>query len=121
MASGTKDDPWVLKTPPGTSDYTMYRDDEADPALIVCQVGSTKLTYQARAIEDLAAWLRKPGRLGIARFRRRGQGPRSRDSRGVRAFGPRTLWAAGTACGRATAAASACICHHCSKSLVWPK
>lgn len=61
MASGTKDDPWALKTPPGTSGYTMYRDDEADPALIVCQVGSTKLTYQARAIEDLAAWLRKQG------------------------------------------------------------
>jgi hypothetical protein len=61
MASGTKDDPWALKTPPGTSGYTMYRDDEADPALIVCQVGSTKLTYQARAIEDLAAWLRQQG------------------------------------------------------------
>ena len=22
-ATGTKDDPWVLKTPPGTSDYTI--------------------------------------------------------------------------------------------------
>jgi hypothetical protein len=59
MAAGTKDDPWVLKTPPGTSEYTMYRDDEADPALLVCQVGSTRLTYQARAVEDLAAWLRE--------------------------------------------------------------
>ena len=29
--SGTKDDPWVLKTPPGTSEYQMYRDDAADP------------------------------------------------------------------------------------------
>jgi hypothetical protein len=61
MASGTKEEPWSLKTPPGTSEYTMYRDDEADPALIVCQVGSTKLTYQARAIEDLAAWLAEQG------------------------------------------------------------
>ena len=58
MAAGTKDDPWVLKTPPGTSEYSMYRDDEADPAIIVCQVGSTKLTYRARAVDDLAAWLR---------------------------------------------------------------
>jgi hypothetical protein len=58
VAAGTKDDPWVLKTPPGTSEYTMYRDDEADPAIVICQVGSTKLSYQARAIEDLAAWLR---------------------------------------------------------------
>ena len=53
--SGTKDDPWVLKTPPGTSDYTMYRDADQ----IVCMVGSTKLTYQARAIDDLHAWLKQ--------------------------------------------------------------
>jgi hypothetical protein len=39
----------------------MYRDDESDPALLVCQVGSTKLTYQARAIEDLAGWLKGQG------------------------------------------------------------
>ena len=41
--SGTKDDPWVLKTPPGSSEYTMYRDEEADPPTIVCRVGSTTL------------------------------------------------------------------------------
>ena len=55
--TGTKDDPWVLKTPPGSSDYTMYRDGDQ----IVCMVGSTKLTYQARAIEDLHAWLKAQG------------------------------------------------------------
>jgi hypothetical protein len=59
MAAGTKDDPWVLRTPPGSSEYTMYRDEAADPPVIVCQVGSTKLTYQARAVEDLHAWLRE--------------------------------------------------------------
>jgi len=57
MASGTKEDPWVLKTPPGASEYTMYKDEGADPPSLVCQVGSTKLTYQLRAIEDLHAWL----------------------------------------------------------------
>ena len=56
--SGTRDDPWVLKTPPGTSDYTMYRDDTSHPPTIVCQVGGTKLLYAARAIDDLHAWLR---------------------------------------------------------------
>lgn len=61
MATGTADDPWVLKTPPGSSEYTMYRDDSVDPALIVCQVGSTKLTYLARAIDDLHAWLVQQG------------------------------------------------------------
>jgi len=61
MAAGTKDDPWVLRTPPGSSEYTMYRDEAADPPTLVCQVGSTKLTYQLRAIEDLHAWLREQG------------------------------------------------------------
>ena len=57
MNEGTKDDPWVLKTPPGTSEYTMYRDEETDPPAIVCQVGKTRLGYQLRAIEDLHAML----------------------------------------------------------------
>ena len=57
--SGTKVDPWVLRTPPGSSQYTMYRDEEADPPALVCQVGGTKLTYQLRAIDDLHAWLRE--------------------------------------------------------------
>jgi len=61
MASGTKEDPWVLKTPPGSSEYTMYKDERAEPAVIVCQVGSTKLTYDLRAIEDLHAWLTEQG------------------------------------------------------------
>jgi hypothetical protein len=39
----------------------MYRDDEADPPTIVCQVGSTTLKYDARAIDDLHAWLKKQG------------------------------------------------------------
>ena len=61
MASGTKEDPWVLKTPPGASEYTMYKDEGADPPSLVCQVGSTKLTYRLRAIEDLHAWLLEQG------------------------------------------------------------
>jgi hypothetical protein len=55
--SGTKDDPWVLSTPPGGSQYEMYRDDE----VLVCQVGSTRLSYQARCIDDLHAMLKKHG------------------------------------------------------------
>ena len=30
--NGTKDDPWVLRTPPGQSKYLAYRDADADPA-----------------------------------------------------------------------------------------
>jgi hypothetical protein len=61
MTAGTKADPWVLKTAPGTSEYTMYRDEQADPAALVCQVGSTRLTYRLRAVEDLHAWLVERG------------------------------------------------------------
>jgi hypothetical protein len=61
MADGTKDDPWELRTPPGSSAYTMYRDVEADPPALVCQVGSTTLRYHLRAVEDLHAWLREQG------------------------------------------------------------
>src|SRR4051812_48655455 len=56
--TGSKEDPWVLMTPPGTSEYRMYRDDDADPPELVCQVGSTTLRYLARCIDDVAAMLR---------------------------------------------------------------
>ena len=46
---------------PGSSTYTMYRDDEADPPVLVCQVGSTTLKYHASAVDDLHAWLREQG------------------------------------------------------------
>ncbi len=58
---GTAEDPWVLTTPPGSSEYRMYRDDSLDPPLLVCQVGSTRLTYLARVVDDLHAMLRDAG------------------------------------------------------------
>lgn len=61
MANGTREDPWVLKTAPGTSEYTMYRDPAATPPSLVCQVGSTKLSYHLSAVDDLQEWLRKEG------------------------------------------------------------
>ncbi|HEY8807123.1 MAG TPA: hypothetical protein VIN70_06025 [Candidatus Limnocylindria bacterium] len=59
--SGTKEKPWKLKTPSGSSEYVMYRDDASDPLSIVGVVGKTELRYQARAIEDLHAMLKKHG------------------------------------------------------------
>lgn len=61
MSQGTKEDPWRLTTPPGTSEYSMYRDPDADPPALVCQVGSTRLKYHLRAIEDLHTWLVEQG------------------------------------------------------------
>ncbi|HYP61474.1 MAG TPA: hypothetical protein VEQ36_13680 [Thermomicrobiales bacterium] len=56
---GTRANPWRLKTPPGTSEYEMYRDESADPATLVCVVGTTTLGYQLRSIEDLHAMLKE--------------------------------------------------------------
>jgi hypothetical protein len=50
IGTGTKDDPWQLKTAPGTSDYQMWRDESADPPALVCQVGSTQLRYHLHAM-----------------------------------------------------------------------
>jgi hypothetical protein len=59
--NGTKESPWVLKTPPGTSEYMMYRDEAANPPALVCVVGKTELRYHLRCIEDLHAMLKKHG------------------------------------------------------------
>lgn len=61
MASGTKADPWNLKTPPGTSGYQMYRDESGELPTLVCVVGTTTLGYQFRCIEDLHAMLKEHG------------------------------------------------------------
>ena len=59
--SGTKADPWQLKTPPGTSEFQMWLDETSDPPAIICQVGGTQLKYQKRAIDDLNAMLKANG------------------------------------------------------------
>jgi hypothetical protein len=55
--SGTKEDPWVLRTPPGSSEYRMWRDPDADPPALVGEAGETQLRYRLRAIDDLHAML----------------------------------------------------------------
>jgi hypothetical protein len=59
--NGTAADPWVLLTPPGTSEYKIYRDESADPPALVCIVGTTKLSYHLRALDDLHAMLKEHG------------------------------------------------------------
>ena len=61
MAMGTANDPWILKTPPGTSEYKMYCDETSNPPALVCIVGTTKLSDQLRCIEDLHAMLKQHG------------------------------------------------------------
>ncbi len=58
QGNGTKEDPWILRTPPGTSEFEAYRDAAADPPALVVQVGGTQLRYHLRCIDDLHAMLR---------------------------------------------------------------
>ena len=59
--SGTREDPWVLSTPPGKSQYEAYEDPAADPPALVVVVGSTELRYHLRCITDLHEMLRAHG------------------------------------------------------------
>jgi len=59
--TGTREDPWALKTPPGTSGYQMWRDESAAPPMLVCRVGKTTLGYQLRCLDDLHAMLKEHG------------------------------------------------------------
>ncbi|MBL8015948.1 MAG: hypothetical protein JNK43_01655 [Ignavibacteria bacterium] len=58
---GTKESPWKLKTPPGTSEYEMYKDVKDGTEVIVCTVGKTVLLYDARCLKDLHDMLKKHG------------------------------------------------------------
>jgi hypothetical protein len=59
--SGTPEDPWLLTTPPGKSEFTAFRDELADPPALVVRVGSTELRYHLSCIEDLHAMLIEHG------------------------------------------------------------
>ncbi|MGE3958153.1 MAG: DUF6855 family protein [Vicinamibacterales bacterium] len=59
--TGTADDPWILKTPSQTSDYQAWKDESLDPPALVVQVGSTRLSYRLRALDDLAGMLEAHG------------------------------------------------------------
>lgn len=61
MEKRTKDNPWKLKTPPLTSEYTMHVETKEGKEILVCTVGTTVLHYDYRAIQDLHAMLNKHG------------------------------------------------------------
>ncbi len=39
----------------------MWRDETTGPPTLVCQVGSTQLRHDLRAVDDLRAWLVEQG------------------------------------------------------------
>jgi hypothetical protein len=56
---GTKEDPWLLKTPPQTSEFQAWHD--TDEGALVVKVGATVLSYQWRGIADCHAMLTTAG------------------------------------------------------------
>ncbi|MEP6992536.1 MAG: DUF6855 family protein [bacterium] len=57
----TKDNPWQLRTPPGSAEYTMHVDEKDGRKVLVCTVGKTVLLYDARCVDDLHAMLKARG------------------------------------------------------------
>jgi len=58
---GTRENPWKLRTPPGTSEYNMYKDAHDGTEILVCTVGKTVLHYDHRCLKDLHDMLRAHG------------------------------------------------------------
>ena len=59
--TGIKENPWRLKTPPMSSDFTMHKDTKEGQAILVCTVGSTVLYYDYRCLNDLYTMLKEHG------------------------------------------------------------
>ncbi len=57
----TREQPWVLRTPSGASQFTAFRDDSSDPPALVVQVGKSELRYHGRCLDDLHAMLKEHG------------------------------------------------------------
>lgn len=47
--NGTKEDPWRVKTPPNTSEYTRHKDEKDGRPVLVCTVGKTSCTTTGAA------------------------------------------------------------------------
>ncbi len=58
---GTREHPWHLKTPSGTSEFLAFRDETLDPPALVVKSGSTELRYHLRCINDLHSMLKSRG------------------------------------------------------------
>jgi hypothetical protein len=58
---GTPDQPWILATPSGGSEFSAFRNESLDPPALVVLVGRTELRYHLRCVDDLHAMLKAHG------------------------------------------------------------
>ena len=59
--SRDKSDPWQLKAPPGSANYTMHVEMRDGVRVLVCSAGKTGSLLRARCIDDLHAVLKASG------------------------------------------------------------
>jgi hypothetical protein len=59
--AGTPENPWTLKTPPLSSEYSAYLDVVDGAEVIVVTVGKTVLHYDRRCLTDLQTMLKAHG------------------------------------------------------------
>ena len=59
--SGTREDPWQLKTPSGQSEIEAYKNEQADPPALVIIAAKPEVRYLLRSITDLQAMLKEHG------------------------------------------------------------
>ena len=119
-AKGTAADPWVLKTPPGTSAFTVHRDTVDGTDMLVCTVGKTVLHYEYRRLKDLHDMLKAHGdwmELGSADEQKPAKPVRLRPGAARR----RIRSAGGTGARRVCAAVSACTSRRSWRNSNWPR
>ena len=62
MLNRTIGNPWRLKTPPESSEYTMHIEEKDGKPVIVCTVGKTVLEYDAHTmLKSAAGWVELRG------------------------------------------------------------
>ncbi len=61
QGDGTRERPWILKTPSGVAEFTAFRDETLEPPALVVRVGKTELRYHLQCLDDLAAMLKAHG------------------------------------------------------------
>lgn len=59
--AGTRENPWVLRTPAGGSQFQAFRDESVFPPALVVRVGSTELRYHLQCLNDLYQMLKAYG------------------------------------------------------------
>ena len=119
--SGTAEQPWQLKTPPGTSEYQAYLDEEADPPALVVQVGKTRASLPPTLHRRPSRHAEEERRLGAAGERRRAEAGRAAALSRPGDVPPAIRSKGGTASRRDCVAVLGCTSPRCWRRWAWPR